>query len=155
MPAVARDGGPPAQTSTPWPGVATSVSDPLEETGATERLGHLPNGGETVRIDPLGLDAEQARELAGMRRQHRGRRPLRKGSSSNSASASTTSRQVCLLEQPPHELAPALVPPEAGAYRERARLLTASKTSSRGRFTTSRSLPSSTGSDSAGAATAT
>ena len=88
-----------------------------------------------------------------MRREHRGRVALDRLEPAKAVRVDHGG-QVALGEQAPDERLPALA--EARAERERARALRrSSKTSSIGRFTASSSRVSSTGSDSAGAATAT
>ena len=122
MPAVASDGGPPAQTSTPCPGAATSVSAPFSRQTQPNVSAACRTAAKRCASTHADSTPSMPRELAGVRREHR-RRRAPNGLELEERVGVDDGRQVRLLEQPPHELASALVPPEAGADRERARLL--------------------------------
>ena len=152
VPAVASVAGPEPQTSTPSPGAATSVSAPLRRQTRPNCSTARPTASSRC-ASTQSLDAEQSGELAGVGREHRRCATLERlepveavgvddrGHSVPISSRRTSSRRASSLPSPgPIATAPAF--------------FTASKTSSSGRLTASRSVVSSTGSDSAGAATA-
>ena len=105
-----------------------------------------------MRGDPARLLPEQPAELALVRREDRGRRAIERLELVQAVGVDDGRRSVS-ASKPADELLRS--PRRARAERERAGALDASNTSSSGRLTASSRRVSSTGSDSAGAATAT
>ena len=154
VPAVASDGGPKPQTSTPSPGAATIVSAPFSRqtqpkrstarAAASRRCASTHDGSTPSRP---ASSPECGVSTVGASRSN--------GSSSNSASASTTAGSSVSTSSRRTSSRRASSRPRPGPIASAPAFSTASKTSSSGRFTASSRRVSSTGSDSAGAATAT
>ncbi len=81
VPAVASPGASVSTTIAPPPGQATIVSAPLSRHDAAEALSAARRTASSrCAVDPVRLDAEQARELARVRREHGRRRARSTGS---------------------------------------------------------------------------
>ena len=120
VPAVGERGDVAAETDErPSPGAPMSVSAPLSRTMQPKRSTARASASRRCASTQPDVSPMQPRQLALVRREDRSGRCASNGSSSQSASASTTDRQVELGEQPAHERSACR---RCGRGRGRARL---------------------------------
>ena len=105
-----------------FPGSGHERVRPLEQADAAELRRRCSHRFEPVRVHLRRVASEQPAELAGVRRQHRRRRPLERLQPVEAVGVDH-GRQVGLLEQPTDERPAIVAAAEPGADRERTVLL--------------------------------
>ncbi len=122
MPAVASDGRPSADTSSPRSGAATSVSGPLSSTTQPNRSDASRTASRRCAAISADVAAEQTGELALVRREHARRRPVARLELEERVRVDDDG-QLGLGEHAPHELLRPGTAAEPGPDRDRAGLL--------------------------------